>query len=141
MCCAHTSRCITSCLHYLVLITHDKDPVCIRLGTHHTTVSIDDTIGDLPRFDWCANPPFLVLSRLPTLLINVNSRTNPSLSRLPAQKRNEARAAYTGVRPREAQAVRYHHPPCTMFQALCRKGHMQVLQHFMRMLKPETVEW
>jgi DNA (cytosine-5)-methyltransferase 1 len=75
---------------------------------------------------------------------------NPSLSRLPSQKRNEARQRavhipvfdcdqekpYVGF----AGAVRYHHAPRTTFQAWCRKGRTEDLQHFTRTLKPETVE-
>ena len=75
---------------------------------------------------------------------------NPSLSRLPAQKRNEARKRAVHIPVFECDpekpyvgftgAVRYHHAPRTTFQAQCRKGSTEDLQHFTRTLKPETVE-
>jgi DNA (cytosine-5)-methyltransferase 1 len=37
-------------------------------------------------------------------------------------------------------AAPYHHPPRTAFQAWCRKVQTEDLQHFTRILKPETVE-
>jgi len=75
---------------------------------------------------------------------------NPSLSRLPAQKRNEARQRAVNIPVLECDqekshvgfsgAVRYHHAPRTTLQAWCRKGSTEDLQHFTRTLKPETVE-
>ena len=75
---------------------------------------------------------------------------NPSLSRLPAQKRNEARQRAVHIPVFEcdqenpyvgfAGAIQYHHAPRTTFQAWCRKERTEDLQHFTRALKPETVE-
>ena len=77
-------------------------------------------------------------------------RTNPSLSRLPQQKQNEARERAVHIPSLECDpekpsvgfrgATRYHHAPRTTFQAWCRKRHTEDLQHFTRTLKPETVE-
>jgi len=91
-------------------------------------VTIDDAISDLPRFDWL----------------------NPSLSRLPAQKQNQARQravhipalecdqekAYVGIRG----TAWYHHGPRTTFQAWCRKERTEDLLHVTRTLRPATVE-
>jgi DNA (cytosine-5)-methyltransferase 1 len=75
---------------------------------------------------------------------------NPSLSRLPAQKRNEARLRAVRIPVLECDqeepyvgfrgATQYHHAPRTTFQAWCRKGRTEDLQHFTRTLKPATVE-
>jgi DNA (cytosine-5)-methyltransferase 1 len=75
---------------------------------------------------------------------------NPSLSRLPAQKRNEARQRAVHIPVLECDqekpyiglkgAAQYHHAPRTTFQAWCRKGRTEDLQHFTRTLKPATVE-
>lgn len=118
-------------------------------------VSIDDAISDLPRFDWCESPVlFFLTSFSQTDSLNIykyaNPRTNPSLSRLPQQKRNEARERAVHIPPLECDpekpyigfrgATRYHHAPRTTFQAGCRMRHTEDLQHFTRTLKPETVE-
>ncbi|KAH8997167.1 S-adenosyl-L-methionine-dependent methyltransferase [Lactarius hatsudake] len=96
-------------------------------------VSIDDAISDLPRFDW----------------------KNPSLNRLSAQKRAEARERAERVPalrcdqtkkhigfegPVSGAGLRYHHAPRTSFQAWCRRRRTEDLQHFTRALKPATVE-
>lgn len=113
-------------------------------------VSIDDAISDLPRFDWCASPPLLFLPARRPSQTTFLYRLNPGLGRQSAQKRNEARLRavhipvlecdqekpYVGLRGE----VPYHHVPRTTFQARCRKGRTEDLQHFTRVLKPETVE-
>ena len=75
---------------------------------------------------------------------------NPNLSRLPAQKRNEARQRAMQIPVVECDqekpyvglegAVPYHHAPRTTFQDWCRKDRTEDLQHFTRVLKPATVE-
>jgi DNA (cytosine-5)-methyltransferase 1 len=76
---------------------------------------------------------------------------NPSLSRLPTQKLNEARQRAVRIPVLECDqekpfvgfrgVVQYHHAPRTTFQARCRsKGRTEDLQHFTRTLKPATVE-
>jgi DNA (cytosine-5)-methyltransferase 1 len=76
---------------------------------------------------------------------------NPSLSRLPTQKLNEARQRAVRIPVLECDqekpfvgfrgVVQYHHAPRTTFQAWCRsKGRTEDLQHFTRTLKPATVE-
>ena len=77
-------------------------------------------------------------------------RLNPSLARLPAQKRNEARLRAVHIPALECDPekpyvglkgeVQYYHAPRTTFQAWCRKGLTENLQHFTRTLKPATVE-
>ena len=82
-------------------------------------------------------------------------RRNPSLHRLSAQKRAEARERAEGVLslvcdqvrkhigfegPVPGTRLRYHHEPRTSFQAWCRKRRTEDLQHFTRALKPATVE-
>ena len=47
--------------------------------------------------------------------------------------REKPYVGFTGAAP-------YHHAPRTTFQAWCRKGSTEDLQHFTRILKPETVE-
>ena len=119
-------------------------------------VTIDDAISDLPRFDWCESshsympPPASLSQMFSDEDKKTYSRRNPSLSRLPANKQEEARQRAVKVRVLECDqekphvgftgATPYHHAPRTTFQALCRKGHTQDLQHFTRTLKPETVE-
>ena len=119
-------------------------------------VTIDDAIGDLPRFDWCESSPSWTssLASLSQMISDEDkktySRRNPSLSRLPANKQEEARRRAVKVRALECDrekpyvgftgAAPYHHAPRTTFQAWCRKGPTEDLQHFTRILKPETVE-
>jgi hypothetical protein len=78
------------------------------------------------------------------------SRINPSLSRLPAQKQNEARQRAVHIPAFECDeeklyvgfrgAVPHHHAPRTTFQAWRREKRTEDLQHFTRTLKAATVE-
>ena len=117
-------------------------------------VSIDDAISDLPRFDWCV----VQFTSHRLLLLNLGYRMNPSLRRLSAQKRDEARERAAAVPTLvcdqakkhvgfkgpvvsgSGTGLRYHHPPRTSFQAWCRKRRTDDLQHFTQALKPGTVE-
>ena len=97
----------------------------------------------------------LLCTRL--LLLNLGYRMNPSLRRLSAQKRDEAReraaavptlvcdqakkhVGFKGPVSGSGTGLRYHHPPRTSFQAWCRKRRTDDLQHFTQALKPGTVE-
>lgn len=96
-----------------------------------------------------AEYPFLILSGH-RISHERYRRMNPNLNRLPSQKRIEARQRAAQIPVWECDqekpyvghggAMRYHHPPRTTFQAVCRKARTEDLQHFTRTLKPATVE-
>ncbi|OBZ68208.1 DNA (cytosine-5)-methyltransferase 1B [Grifola frondosa] len=94
-------------------------------------VSIDDAIGDLPRFDW-KNPRKLELS------------TRQYLDDIPEEgHRNIPAIACDRSKPYcgPAKTEPYHHrKPLTSFQVRCRIRPTTDLQHFTRVLKEETVE-
>jgi DNA (cytosine-5)-methyltransferase 1 len=131
-------------------------PVRAEAGTApFKFVTTDDAISDLPRFNWCESfrSQCSLLHRLSDDLSRIKktySRTNLSLSRLPAQKQNEARQRAVHIPTFECDeeklyigfsgAARYHDAPRTTFQAWCRENQTEDLQHFTRTLKATTVE-
>ncbi|TCD63769.1 hypothetical protein EIP91_004952 [Steccherinum ochraceum] len=124
----------------------EKDSLEIRLGSlprplapinaatkaAHRLVTVEDAIGDLPRFDWRSPKRPTQPSR------TIPHPTNPSTQlTVPSLPCNKARAfcGYHG-----SSAV-YHHPPRTAFQQRCREsGQLKDLQHYTRVLKEQVVE-
>ncbi|KAI0275411.1 S-adenosyl-L-methionine-dependent methyltransferase, partial [Gloeopeniophorella convolvens] len=80
-------------------------------------VSIDDAIGDLPRFDWCAVAVLRARERVTTLPCDPEK-------------------PHVGI----GGTARYHHAPRTTFQVWCRQRPTADLQHITQVLPEATVK-
>ncbi|KAF8899291.1 S-adenosyl-L-methionine-dependent methyltransferase [Infundibulicybe gibba] len=104
-------------------------PIRTTIGVaSHPPVTIDDAIGDLPRFDW----------KSPNLQRESEAKQRERLQRelrIPALvcKRSEPHCGYQGVVP-------YHCEPKTSYQVGARKQPTLDLQHFTKCLLPKKVD-
>lgn len=112
----------------------------------HPFISIEDAIGDLPRFDWCVLASQLlgggIFSSFNEGLTTPNRkspgpkrRDNSSASGVPALV-CEHKQSYCGYKGR----VEYHCEPRTMYQKAAREKESTDLQHFTKTVKARKVD-
>ncbi|RDB29208.1 DNA (cytosine-5)-methyltransferase 3 [Hypsizygus marmoreus] len=95
----------------------------------HPFVTIDDAIGDLPRFDW-KHPKLQNESAAKQREFRDREREIPALP----CKYNTPHCGYEG------KNVPYHHAPRTSYQLAARAKPTADIQHFTRCLLPKKVE-
>ncbi|KAJ7070674.1 hypothetical protein C8F01DRAFT_1362531 [Mycena amicta] len=94
----------------------------------HAAVTIEDAIGDLPRFDWEHPNPRKASAQVRGLIGQRERSGVPTL-------KCDRKEAYCGF-----EDVEYQHEPQTSFQKQAREQRTENLQHYTRCLLPRTIE-
>ncbi|EMD32847.1 hypothetical protein CERSUDRAFT_99217 [Gelatoporia subvermispora B] len=123
-----------------IKLTDDEPAAAVRTAAGvapFSFVSIEDAIGDLPRFDW-ENP-----KKLEARQGGRSRSASMRASEEPAPERQVREVACRSDKPFCGFAgsnVEYFSEPRTTFQVKSREKPTMDLQHYTRVLKPETVE-
>lgn len=102
----------------------------------HPVVTIEDSISDLPRFDW-KHPNLANLSLFGRREIHERQRTMPSL--VCKDSSVNVHCGYHGT-PGPDKDFDYHHEPRTGYQKIARNKITSDLQHFTRCFPKKSIE-